>query len=160
MTRRNGRLGRKYNRRGSMRIAAPAAKHPPNRSGDPKGYNTAMFTGPQKVGIIISGLGYPVSLDPKETFKYFQRDYNLAHKYEPTKIPGTLKVDGIAGIHTLNGLEWASNFNKIMPKNWMHYIKKFRHAEDQSKPKPARRRAGARKARKAKGRRRRRVRSS
>ena len=162
MTRSNGRLGRKYNRlgprMGGMGLAVPAAKHPPNRSGDPKGYNTARFPNSQKVNNVVSSLGYTISIDPKKTFGRFQRDYNLVHKYVPTQIPGTLKPDGIPGIHTLNGLEWASHYGKIMPKPWMHYVKKFRYIESQSKPKPkpptGRRKPGNRKPKRASRRRR------
>lgn len=161
MTRRNGRDGTKYNRRGYAKttgFAVPAAKHPPNRSGDPKGWNTVRFTSLQKVLSVVHSLGYPVSIDSKETFGQFQRDYNLVHKYVPNQIPGTLKPDGIPGRHTLNGIEWASHYGKIMPKNWMHYVKKFRYIEQQSKPssKPPAgpRKSGKRKPKKASGRRR------
>ncbi len=133
MTRRNGRHGTRYNRMGgpvrggaSRGLAAPAPNVPPNLSGNPAGYNKVRFPSTKSVISELQGLGYTAIYNPKAAFVRFQQDYNIVHKYSPKHAPGTLVPDGVPGINTLNGMDWATRMVKTMPKSWIYYVKKFR----------------------------------
>lgn len=125
-------------RRNPGGYAQPAPKHPPNRSGDPQGWNTQRYTSQQKVAQYLMNLGYPFQFggDFAWTVMKFQSDYNLAHKLTPAKFPGKLKVDGIAGKHTLNGLDWVLAYLKGMPKSWQFYVAKFKDIDGGHAPAP------------------------
>ena len=116
--------------------SGPPPKFPPNLSGDPAGYNTVRFPSAKKVKDGVHGLGYTVAYNFKKAVAQFQSDYNIVHKHMPKKAPGTLTIDGVPGVHTLNGMDWATRIAKTMPKSWIYYVKKSRTIDGGNKPKP------------------------
>jgi hypothetical protein len=103
------------------------ASNPPNISGDPKGYNSAMWQTPRNVREILKMLGYSITVNDtpvknNAAARKFQGHYNLASKGGMTEQvpggpaaalvqPGTLSAtgtvleDGTMGKHSLNALE-------------------------------------------------------
>lgn len=123
----------------------PASKKPPpNTSGDPKSYNTKLFPNHRSVRRALRRLGYKVGLanakPPSGVTRKFQKDYNICSiKRHPAW--GILKIDSIAGIHTLNALEIALSFSlkhaakqgTVAHEFWQKLCRKLR---PKKKPKP------------------------
>ena len=117
---------------------APDVKNtPPNTSRDPKGYNTKLFPNHRSVRRALRRLGYKVNLanvkTPSGIVRRFQKGYNICSiKRHPAW--GVLKIDGVAGMHTLNALEIALNFSlkhaakqgTVAHKFWQDLCRKFR----------------------------------
>ena len=92
-------------------------QHPPNTSGDPKGYNATLFPNFRSVRKALRRLGYKTSMAnakaPASIVRHFQRDYNHcsidAHpSWGVVRIDG--KIDGKDGRHPLNALEIALGY--------------------------------------------------
>lgn len=118
-----------------------AEGNPPNMSGDPEGYNTQRWPDTAMVCKGFGALGYDVRWkDPQNkiqlscdehgkvsTFdasqvKQFQRDYNkIALIPGWGGIKGTLAVDGIAGINSMNAIEHA----ELLGIHWMQVVQGF-----------------------------------
>ncbi len=127
---------------------APASKNPPpNTSGNPKGYNTKLFPNHRSVRRALRRLGYKVGLSnvkaPTGVIRRFQKDYNICSiKRHPAW--GVLKIDSIAGIHTLNALEIALNFalkhaakqGTVAHEFWQELCRKLRPKKKKPKPGP------------------------
>jgi hypothetical protein len=114
-----------------------AKKSPPNTSGDPKGYNAKLFPNHRSVRRALRRLGYKVNLanvkTPSGIVRRFQKGYNICSiKRHPAW--GLLKIDGVAGVHTLNALEIALNFSlkhaakqgTVAHKFWQDLCRKLR----------------------------------
>lgn len=87
--------------------------NPPNISGDPNGFNAAMFKTQRSVARAIRMLGYAVRPDhktPEETVKKFQHDYNHCSKRFGEW--GEVAVNGRIDTATLNALEHAVRWSK------------------------------------------------
>lgn len=85
---------------------------PPNVSGDPAGYNTALFPDSKAVRGALKFLGYPVNdtlttPPPASQVKRFQGHYNQSSIMEQYDATGWLAEDGVPGKMTLRGLELA-----------------------------------------------------
>ena len=123
----------------------PASKNPPpNTSGNSKGYNTKLFPNHRSVRRALRSLGYKVNLantkTPSGVIRRFQKDYNICSiKRHPAW--GVLKIDSIAGFHTLNAIEIALNFalkhaakqGTVAHEFWQQLCRKLR---PKKKPKP------------------------
>jgi len=92
-------------------------QHPPNVSGDQKGYNTKIFPNFRAVRKAFRRLGYETDMAnasvPSSIVRQFQRGYNhCSIKGHPAwgilRIDG--KIDGKDGAHTLNALEIALGY--------------------------------------------------
>ncbi len=92
-------------------------QHPPNTSGNPKGYNAKLFPNFRAVRKALRRLGYKTSMAnakaPASVVRQFQRDYNHcsidAHpSWGVVRIDG--KIDGRDGRHTLNALEISLSY--------------------------------------------------
>ena len=104
----------------------PPAGNPPNTSGDPAGYNTSMFTGTVSVRQWFITQGYGVTLNDSPLakngkVKQFQRDYNKVAKRVGGNM-GQLKVDGTAGVNTLNALEISWSMVNSMGMAWGNIV--------------------------------------
>lgn len=81
---------------------------PPNLSGDPEGYNTIIFSGPDQVKEIYGWLGYNIKGFNKDAeVRRFQQNYNAARKGGMFDATGVLFEDGTSGKNTLRALEIA-----------------------------------------------------
>lgn len=97
-------------------MAKPAHAHnPPNISKDKKGYNRKLFPTARAVRRALRRLGYKVMLTntaaPAMVVRQFQRHYNHCSIKRFPKW-GSLKVDGVAGKHTLNAIEIALTWSR------------------------------------------------
>lgn len=107
---------------GSGGGGSPRPSPPPNVSGDPKGFNTAMLGTPAKVRSAYETLGYstPNASNLGPSTRSFQADYNAVSKAFAAGtltlpnapavaelVRGTLAVDGDPGTNTLRALEIA-----------------------------------------------------
>jgi hypothetical protein len=100
--------------------------NPPNLTGDLKGYNSVLWSGPRKVREALRDMSYNVAVNDdglgrgNPEVKKFQKDYNLAATAsgaEPLGAVGVILEDGTAGTHTLNGLELVI-FRGGTPADW------------------------------------------
>lgn len=131
-------MASRYSKSSPIRRTPSKAKvldlNPPQRGkGSPNGYNSSRWNSPYAVRKGLRNLGYAIEVGNQPlvgnpAVRSFQRDYNRMHKKYPYRAPGRLVVDGTAGKHTLNGMDWAIAFGKSMPNSWIYYVKKHRAA--------------------------------
>lgn len=124
----------------------PAHSHnPPNISKDKKGYNRKLFSNYRAVRRVMQRLGYKVTMTntkaPAMVVRQFQRHYNHCSIKRFPKW-GSLKVDGVAGRHTLNALEialtWARKRSKVhggtVHGNWQKMCHRLRPPRRKHRP--------------------------
>lgn len=91
------------------------------------GYNTALWPNSYAVRKQLRELGYMVPLGNSPLVndtkvRSFQKDYNLLNGHYSQEVPGRLTVDGVAGKHTLNAMEWAMLADQSWPNYWGWYV--------------------------------------
>lgn len=99
----------------------------PNISGNPAGYNVAVWSSPLEVQKVLFALGYqstdPINTAPSPSaVKAFQRDYNAASDLAFQDAVGQLAVDGVVGKNTLNALERVTfGFDGPNPQDYQRW---------------------------------------
>ncbi len=109
MTRRNGRLGKRYNRRGNVGGMGLA----PNPL-----YEKRVKVMRQMLATLKYTLGTKAILN-------FQRDFNVVRKYA-SELGGPISESGAYDSATYGALKHAVMFDQNMSKTWIFYVKKFR----------------------------------
>lgn len=147
MTRGNGRLGRKYNRRGGVSGMGMSAAPYSQKMG--KNMND-LLVHLQYINNASSGNSTRVL--------QFQKDYNIVAKFHP-EIGGFISQSGTYNSQTYGAMKMALVWSQGLPKSWIFYVKKYRTMMGTGSPTPSSSGAGRRGRRKPKISRRRRGRT-
>lgn len=108
MTRRNGRHGTKYNRRGVSGMSMTS---------DPMRQKMV-----RNMRDMLEIMKYTLS---SNAVLVFQRDFNIVLKYHPD-IGSPVAENGTYNSETYLAMKQAVTFEAGLPKSWIYYVKKYR----------------------------------